>query len=74
MIELDRLFKFDIKKMKKEVEWRLHFINEDMDPFKPPVIQIYYIEINCFEGFREMIKFHLKQIGNTKVFIEVIED
>ena len=62
-----------MKKDKKEVECRLHFINEDMDPFKPPEMQIYYIDSNWFEGFREMIKYHLKMINNTKVIYEVLE-
>lgn len=51
----------------------MHFINEDMDPFKAPVIQIYYIDNNMFEGFREMIKYQLKCVGNTKVIYEVLD-
>jgi hypothetical protein len=62
-----------IKDKKGEVECRMHFINIEYDPLKPPDIEIFYINKNMFEGFREMIKYQLKAVENTKVIYEIIE-
>jgi hypothetical protein len=55
------------------VECRLHFINALNDPFQPPVIDIYTVEGKLFEGFKDMIKYQLGSIGNSKVIFEVTQ-
>ena len=72
IISLSRLFKFDTKEWKKEWIVNLHFINEERDPFLPPVTQEFIISITMFDGFKEMLKYQLSSIKNTKVINEII--
>jgi len=73
IINMARLFKFDMKKQKKDIECKLYFINEDKDPFQPPIIETFTLENHTYEGFREMVKFQLKSINNTKVIYEIVD-
>ena len=71
---MNRLFKFDMKQQnKRENECKLHFINEEKDPFKPPITETFTLDKNVYEGFREMLKYQLKAVNNTKVINEIIE-
>lgn len=66
-------FYADVKKQKKASTWILHFINEEMDPLKAPVINIYQIDNTCVDGFIQMVKFQLKCIGHSKVIYEILD-
>ncbi|CAI2361346.1 unnamed protein product [Moneuplotes crassus] len=72
LINLSRLFKFEVKMLKKSYEVRLSFINKERDPFKQPELEIVTVLDTAYEGLKEMIKFQLNLINNTKVLIETL--
>jgi len=72
LINLSRLFKIEVKMLKKSYEVRLSFINKERDPFKQPELEIVTVLDTAYEGLKEMIKFQLNLINNTKVLIETL--
>ena len=71
MLDLKYLFKFDVIKQAKNSKCNIHFINEDMDPTKPPIIKMYTIDNKCIDGFIRMVKYQLNHIANRKVIYEI---